>query len=263
MTRVIGVVSGKGGVGKTTVISNLGVSLAKYFEKKVVVVDANITTSHLGLFLGMYYSPVTLNKLLRSKRANVKEAAQDHLPNLKVVLSSLSIRDLKGVNIAKLKNVIKKIKNALNPDFILIDSAPGLGKEAIATLKASEEILFVTNPFIPAAMDIIRVNEVARELRLGSVGMVLNMVRDEPYELTEEEIEQFVEIPVIEKIPMDKNVLKSLALKVPVVIKYPTSPASKAFIRLAAKICNEEVPPLAESLTERIKRLLVSLIKKR
>lgn len=256
MTRVIGIVSGKGGVGKTTVISNLGVALAKYFNKQVIIVDANITTSHLGLFLGMYYSPVTLNTLLKSKKAKLEEAAQERLPNLKVVLSAISVKELKGVNILKLKNVIRKIKNKLKPDFILIDSAPGLGKEALATLKASEEILFVTNPFIPAAMDIIRVNEVAKSLKLNSIGIVLNMVRNEPYELTEEEIEQFVEIPIIGKIPMDKNILKALALKEPVVIKYPYSKASKAFIKLAAKVCNEEPPEIAESFVEKLKRFL-------
>ncbi|MCD6483102.1 MAG: cell division ATPase MinD [Candidatus Aenigmarchaeota archaeon] len=262
-TRVIGIVSGKGGVGKTTVVSNLGVALAKHFKKKVVIVDANITTSHLGLFLGIYYSPITLNKLLktRKRKLKLKDLLNQPLENLIVVTSSLSVRDLKGVDILKLEKVIDKIKRTLKPDFILIDSAPGLGREALATLKAADEILFVSNPFIPAAMDIIRVNEVAKELKTNSIGIVLNMVRNEPYELTPEEIEQFVELPIIEMIPMDKNVLKALALKAPVVDKFPDSKASKAFIRLAGKFCGEQVE-FEESIFDSIKNWFSKLFKK-
>lgn len=253
-TRVIGIVSGKGGVGKTTVVSNLGVALAKHFNKKVVIIDANITTSHLGLFLGIYYSPITLNKLLKTnkKKIKLKEVLNEHIPNLIVVTSSLSVKDLKGVNLLKLKNLIEKIKKVIKPDFILIDSAPGLGKEALATLKASDEILFVSNPFIPAAMDIIRVNEVANQLKTNSIGIVLNMVRNEAYELTPEEIEKFVELPVIGLIPMDKNILKALALKAPVVDKFPDSKASKAFIKLAGRLCGEEIE-FKESIFDKIK----------
>ena len=64
MTRIIGVVSGKGGVGKTTLVANLGAALASLYKKDVIVVDCNVTTSHLGLYLGMYYYPISLNKVL-------------------------------------------------------------------------------------------------------------------------------------------------------------------------------------------------------
>jgi len=61
MSRLIGVISAKGGVGKTTVVSNLSVALAKVFHKRVTVVDCNITTSHLSLHFGAYSHPITLN----------------------------------------------------------------------------------------------------------------------------------------------------------------------------------------------------------
>jgi MinD-like ATPase involved in chromosome partitioning or flagellar assembly len=77
MTRIIGVLSGKGGVGKTTLVANLGASLASVFNKDVIVVDCNVTTSHLGLYLGMYYYPISLNKVLNGQ-VNIDNAIYDY-----------------------------------------------------------------------------------------------------------------------------------------------------------------------------------------
>lgn len=65
--RVIGIVSGKGGVGKTTLVANLGLSLVK-FGKSVTAVDCNVTTSHLGFNFGLHYYPKTLNNILKKKQ---------------------------------------------------------------------------------------------------------------------------------------------------------------------------------------------------
>jgi len=236
MTRVIGVISGKGGVGKTTLVINLATALTSKFKKDVMVVDCNITTSHLGLYLGMYYSPVTLNQVLKGE-ARIADAIYDHYTQVKVVPASLSTRDLVGVDISKLKDTVTEIAGV---DIVLLDSAPGLGREAMSTVQASNEILFVTTPFVPSAIDIIRCNEVIKESGAEALGIVLNMVSKEKHELTKEEIERLVELPVIATIPLDKNISKSLAVKEPLITFQPNSPASKEFTKLAARIIGEK-----------------------
>jgi septum site-determining protein MinD len=238
MTRVIGIISGKGGVGKTTLVANLGSVLAQKFKKDVIVIDCNVSTSHLGLYLGLYYTPVTLNQVLTG-HAKIEEAIyQYHISGLRVIPASLSFSDLKGVDIAKLKNSIKKLFG--KADIILLDAAPGLGREAIASVKASDEVIFVNTPFVPSTMDIIKCHQVANEMGIKPLGVVLNMVGRDKYELTKKEVEDLIELPVISTIPMDKNVLRSLALKMPVVLFSPNSASSREFVRLGAKILGEE-----------------------
>jgi cell division ATPase MinD len=242
LTRVIGVISGKGGVGKTTVVANLGTALSSNFDKDVIVIDCNITTSHLGLYLGVYYHPVSLNQVLTGD-ASIHDAIYEyHIGKLKIIPASLSLRDLKGVDISRLKHVIKDLFG--KTDIIILDSAPGLGREATATIQASDEVIFVTTPFVPSTMDLIKSHQLVNEIGAKSLGVVLNMVGEEKYELTAKEVEQLAELPVISSIPVDKNVLRSLAAKIPVVTFNPKSPASREFIKLAANLIGKEHKPV-------------------
>jgi len=236
LTRVIGVVSGKGGVGKTTLVANLGAALAAEYKMNVTIVDCNISTSHLGLYLGMYYSPVTINKVLAGE-AKIDDSVYEHFTGMKVIPASLSLKDLYGIDVFSLKNAIKDLQG--KTDIVILDAAPGLGREALSAIRASDEVLFVTTPFIPSVMDIVKMKRLVDEMNVKINGIVLNMVKKEKYELSKDDVEKLAEIPVIAVIPDDKSVPRSLSAKAPAVILYPNSPASREFKSLAAMLIGE------------------------
>jgi MinD-like ATPase involved in chromosome partitioning or flagellar assembly len=175
---------------------------------------------------------------------------------MKVIPASLSLSDLEGIDITQLKDNLRKIFN--KNDFIFLDASPGLGREALAALKASDEVLFVTTPYVPCVMDIIRCQEVVNELGIKPIGIVLNMVNKKRYEMTPTEIEQLTRLPVIASIPFDKNVNKSLASKTPVVILKPKAKASKELIKLGNKLIGETYSPRGK-LSRIVHRLRSSL----
>jgi septum site-determining protein MinD len=251
LVRIIGVVSGKGGVGKTTLSLNLGAALATQHKKNVTLVDCNVTTSHLSLYLGMYYCPVTLNKVLRGENS-IEESVHSHFSGMKVIPASLSLSDLEGIDMTEIKDNLKNIfdKN----DVIILDGSPGLGREAMATIKASDELIYVTNPYIPFIMDIIRCQEVVNELNVKQLGIVMNMVHGKKHEMTSSEIEELTKLKVISTIPFDTNVHRSLALKMPVTMYKPSSSASREFCRLAANLIGENY--VSESPVTRLLRML-------
>ena len=90
MTRVIGILSGKGGVGKTTLTGNLAVELAK-LGKEVYAIDCNISTSHLGMYFGFYDYDITLNDVLRGSH-EIEDSIYEHKSGVKIVPGSLRSR---------------------------------------------------------------------------------------------------------------------------------------------------------------------------
>src|SRR4030042_2598470 len=92
MTRIITIASGKGGVGKTTLVSNLAAALAG-FKKSVIAVDGNLTTANLGIHLGIPLYPVTLQDVLNGK-ARLKDALYYHDSGFRVLPADVSIEKL-------------------------------------------------------------------------------------------------------------------------------------------------------------------------
>src|SRR4030042_6303031 len=127
MTRLIVITSGKGGVGKTTLTSNLAAALTD-FGQKVTVIDGNLTTPNLGLHLGLHLPKKTLHDVLRGD-TRLKDAIYPHTYGFDVIPASLGINDLKGVDVTRLPEVTFSLLG--RSDYVIIDSAAGLGKEAL------------------------------------------------------------------------------------------------------------------------------------
>jgi len=242
MTRVIGISSGKGGVGKTTVAANLAIALSN-FGRKVIAVDCNVSTPHLTYYLGAYKYDTTINDVLRGK-AEITNALYQH-NGVMFVPASLELKDLISIDVAKIKKHVAKLATFDMIDFIFLDSAPGLGREAVSILDASDEIVFVTTPSYPNIRDVVRCIDVVNELGRKPVNIVLNMAGAGRYELNTKDIEAIIKMPVIGSIPYDKNILNGLALRKPIIKYKPNSVASVEFMRLAAALVGEHYEPSA------------------
>ncbi len=229
---IISIVSGKGGVGKTTTAVNLGIALQQ-LGKKVCLVDANITTSNLGLHLGIVHYPVTLHEVLKN-RFPVIDSLYIHESGVRVLPGSLSLDVAKSISMDSLRRNIETLDKKF--DFVIVDAAPGIEKEALAAISIAEEIIIVTNPELPAITDAIKIIELAKKNKVSIKGIVLNKVFGRDFEPLTEEIQSVTNIPVIAEIPFDMNVVEAISGKTPVLLFKNNSPASKAFCRLAERI---------------------------
>src|SRR3989338_7089 len=131
--RAIAIVSGKGGVGKTTTTINLGISLSK-LGKDVTIIDANILTPDIGLSLGAPVVPISLQHVLLGKKS-VEKAVYIHDSGTKIVPSSLSSRE--QVSLKGLKEVVSRLKSM--SDLVLIDSAAGVGEDVAHSILSADE----------------------------------------------------------------------------------------------------------------------------
>lgn len=236
MGKVIAVISGKGGVGKTVSAVNLAASFNK-LKKNVVLVDCNFTTPNTALHLGSPIVPITLNHVLTGKR-KIYDAIYQHYSGLKIIASSISLKALKNTNLERLPRAIKDLKKI--SDIIILDAAAGLGKEALIALENSDDILVVTNPEMPAVTDALKTIRLAEQLNKNVLGILVTKVRKDKREMKLREISNLLEKPIIGVIPEDNNIRESVMIRDAVVHIKPKSKASRNYNKTAAKLIGQE-----------------------
>ena len=232
MTRVIGILAGKGGVGKTTVAINLACSLG-LLNHKISLVDFNFTTSHLAIDFGII-PEVTLNHVLRDE-ASIDTAIYPCF-NIFVVPASLNLHDLENIRISDMKPRIKDFLEGF--DIAILDSAPGFGREAMATIHSSDDVIFVVNPTMASIADVIKCKQLILQLGVNPLGIVINKYRNKNFELKPEEISKLIELPILATIREDEDFLKSEAAKTPLVL-YKRNKAEE-FLKLASMLTGRE-----------------------
>jgi MinD-like ATPase involved in chromosome partitioning or flagellar assembly len=217
--------------------------LASQFGKKTVVIDCNLTNPHLALYLGGLSSwPVTLNHVLRNE-AIIDQAMYEHSSQLKIIPASFEMHDLRRMNMYRLRSRIKSAFEGHEAEVVILDSAPGLNRESMLTMRCADEVVFVATPHTPSIVDINKCCQMLNDEKDAKpVGIILNRIKKRSYELGSGEITKFTGLPVIAEIPESDAVLKSTNFKTPVVVMNPNDSASRAFARAAGAITGEELP---------------------
>lgn len=254
MSKIIVIISGKGGVGKTTSAINLGAAI-NHFGKDVIVIDGNLSTPNVGIHLGSPEVPVTLNQVI-TKKADLFEAIYEHDSGLKIIPSSLSIKELKKTKPEKLKDFKKEFSDLA--EYIIIDSAAGLGNEAISAIEIADEIIIITNPEMPAITDALKTIKLAEEMKKPVIGTIVTRVKKNEFEMQPEVVKEMLEIPILGMVPEDHHLQKALGQKDAVVHIHPKSKPSRAYKEIAAKLTDSEYnsDKDKESLMQRIYKKL-------
>lgn len=235
MTRVISVVSGKGGAGKTTVTANLGVALAKQGED-VLIIDGNFTGANIAQHFGVGFQEVSLNDVLKGE-AYITQAVAKHPEGVSILPASVLEF---GGNAEKLKHSLVEFLG--DKDFVLIDAAAGTDDEVQAAIEASDEVLLVSHPELPALTNTLGAKKLAEQLDRDILGLVMNMVREEQSEVEDDDIHELINEQIIGKIPDHKHVREGIALRKPVVAYKPDSKASYAVKDVAHRLKGQEPP---------------------
>jgi septum site-determining protein MinD len=237
MAKTVGIVSLKGGVGKTSSVVELGTALSN-IGKKVLMVDANFSAPNLGLHLNIINPEKTLHDVMENV-ASVKDAIYVFNDQFHVLPSStfhpseivpLKLRD-------KLKNVKK------NYDVVLIDSSPSINDETLATMLASDELLVVTTPDYSTLSMTLKAVKDAKKRGVPISGLILNNVYKKDFELSLENIEETTEVPVMAVIPHDINVPRAQSKFLPLMDFKPKSEVADEFMRLASTLVGEKHTP--------------------
>ncbi len=244
--RKILVLSGKGGVGKSTVAVNLAVALASS-GKKVGLLDIDVHGPSVPKLLGVE------GMTLHGTEDSISPLGIGD--NLKVMSIGFLLRDSDDAVIWRgpMKyNVIKQFLGDVDwgeLDFLVVDSPPGTGDEPLAVAQLigdADGAVIVTTPQDVALVDVRKCISFCRELGLPVVGVIENMsgfVCPECGKHTEifkggggEEMARDMGVPFLGRIPIEPAIVNASDDGTPFVLKYPETESGKIFSALAAPI---------------------------
>ncbi len=228
---ILGVFSAKGGVGKTTIVANLGAALAQKLKNRVIIVETNMTASNLGLHLGILDPPVVIQDVVFG-RLNIKEAISVTDYGLHVIPGSVAFMEELGS--IDLRGILEELRKKY--DVIILDSAPGFGLEVFAGMKACDELLICCQPRVPAIAGTLQTFRAADRLKIPVFGVVLNRVTGKRFEIPTSDIKRTLGWPTLAVVPEDDMVEISVTRGTPAVLNTPNSPAATEFRKLAQAI---------------------------
>ncbi|MDT3778461.1 P-loop NTPase [Nitrospira sp. MA-1] len=156
MPCIVSVASGKGGVGKSMVVSNLGLLLAKK-GLRVTLVDMDIGGANLHILFGMFHPPSTLSDFLTNTLKNLNETAHP-IPgpsSLKLIPGTGETLITANLQHAKKKRLIRHL-HKLEADIILVDVGAGTSYHALDFFLLADFFLAVATPDPTSVLDLYR-----------------------------------------------------------------------------------------------------------
>ncbi len=243
MGEAIVFTSGKGGVGKTTTVANIGVGLSQ-LDKKVVMLDTDMGLRNLDVVMGLE-DRITYNlaDLLENRcRLNQALIRDKRYPNLFMIPAALRYK--KGKDYAdRIKTLIAHLKKEF--DFCLIDCPAGIDDGFHLATSAADRAIVVTTPHISAVRDASRVVYLLQGEHFHNIRLLINEVNSKMMKrnnmLSQEDIEEVLGIESIGCIPVDEKVIISQNRGVPVVSM--RSKAGKQFLSVARQMITACVFP--------------------
>lgn len=235
MLRKIVITSGKGGVGKTTVVSNLGLQLAKS-GMRVVLIDCDFGLNNLDVVSSIEDKVVfdlidVLNGRCRAKQALIQSSLNGNLFVMPCT-HSLSNIELTGQN---LKLALESIENLF--DYMIFDCPAGIDLGFHRAVSCADEGIVVVTPSLSSVRDADKVISILKTYKLSSIKCVVNRMRGdlvlsgEMY--SSMDIENTLNVRVVGVIPEDDKLFDGI-------VDIPNSGANKAFKILASNIRKNE-----------------------
>ncbi len=238
VSSVFVIASGKGGTGKTTLSVNIATALAGLGEKTLLI-DADLGMPNVSMFMQMDAITTNLYDVLKGT-AEINDAIYEGPAGLKILPCSLSLKSYQNSNIERLKTSIEEIKE--DYDHIIIDTPPGLNKNALVPFQIADKIVLVVNDDVTSIVDTLKSASVAKSYGKTIEGVIVNRINGELENSLKLKIQNTLGVKVLSEIPNDPVIAKALSLQTPVVSKYPQSEAAFTIKRTAALLAGIDVP---------------------
>ena len=242
MGEVIVVTSGKGGVGKTTTVANLGTGLAM-LNKKTVVVDTDIGLRNLDVILGLenrivYNLVDVINGSCRLKQALIKDR---RYPDL-FLLPSAQTKDKSAVSPEQMIKLTDELREEF--DYVLLDCPAGIEQGFRNAIAGADKAIVVTTPEVSAIRDADRIIGLLEASDLRDIHLIINRLRPDMIArgdmMSVDDVLEILAVDLIGAILDDEQIVVAANQGEPLVAA--GSMAGEAFLNICRRISGESVP---------------------
>jgi len=251
--RVITLFGAKGGVGATTLTTNLAVQLARAQAAEVLVLDLNLQFGNDALYLNLKsrYSLGDVTRNLDGLDIDVlKRSLPHHASGVTLLPAPLRIEEAEGINGAQIARILQILRSHF--DWILIDSHPYFNEVSIQALDEADRILLISVLDLPTIFNTKRCLDLFQKMGYSREKALLVLNRYQPYEGSDSgEMEQLLDYPVLARIPNQDfaTAIACVNQGVPVSIKAPGARMSQGIGELlqllGGRNNGREEPPAA------------------
>jgi flagellar biosynthesis protein FlhG len=252
--RVIAVTSGKGGVGKSNVVVNLGLALARR-GLNVLLIDADLGLGNLDILLGLT-PQLTIQDALASQ-LRLDEVILEGPGGLKILPASSGIAEMAMLDEFQKLFLLNEMDHYTEEvDVVLIDTGAGISPNVLFfNIGAQERILVVNNqpPAIADAYALIKIlvsqhGETSFKLLVNGLThpREAELVYRTLLRVAERFLDREITLDYLGFVPYDQALPKAVLRQQPVMALYPQSPASKSFVMIAQTLWETKPQPATD-----------------
>ncbi|MEN8581670.1 AAA family ATPase [Burkholderia sp. RS01] len=235
---VIGVFSPKGGVGKTTIATNIAVGLGKIAPMSVVIVDLDLQFGDVasGLYLNPEHTVTDAVSPAASQDTLVLKAFLTvHPASIYALCAPASPVEADFITPEQVTRLIEQLAEEFQ--YVVVDTAPGLPEIGLAAMEACTDVVWVSAMDIPSVRGLRSGMDILRQLEILPEGqhVVLNMA-DSKCGLTVQDIESTIGAPVDVSVPRSRAVALSTNRGTPLLLDARKDPAAKGLGQLVDRL---------------------------
>ena len=238
--KIITITSGKGGVGKSNFVVNMGITLHKK-GKKVLIFDADIGMGNDDVLMGVLPS-YNVFDLLEGK--DVNEVVVEGPYGINLLPGGSGINYIENLEEEERLAFIEKLTSLDEYDYIFIDTGAGINKNVLAFIACSEETIVITTPEPTSLTDAYSLIKATDHFKLtNTANVIVNRafsIKDgeETYNKLKRAVDKFLTIKVnyLGSISEDRKLVEGVRAQVPFTILHPKCDASKSIERISNKL---------------------------
>ena len=263
MGKVLVITSGKGGVGKTTTVANIGTGLAS-LGKKVVLLDTDIGLRNLDVVMGLenrivYDIVDAATGQCKLKQAMIKDKRFENM----YLIPAAQTKDKNAVNESQMKAVCEELREEF--DFVLIDCPAGIEQGFKNAIAGADAAIVVTNPEVSAVRDADRIIGLLEANGLTEPKLIINRMRANMVKQGDmmgvDDMLEILAVKLLGVVPEDDNIVISTNRGEPAILDQK-SQAGQAYRNIVQRILGNNVPIMQMEVEEGFIAKLLKLFKK-